>query len=149
MFSGKLAASSLVLLLAGCQYQAIQNQPPPDRQTSEESVFVAQQQILGIQKIINSPNGVPKQNIKNNISRVAVNWDGDAIELLSYLAKQRGQTFNWTGVRLPLPVNIHVSNITYQNLLRMLDLQISWRATIHEYPGQLTLYFSPHVNKGK
>lgn len=140
---------SCIFILCGCVYQQPKNIETNRIEVSNEAVFVAQQQLLGIQKIINTPDGIPKQAIRSNISRVSVNWDGDAIELLSYLAKQRGQTFNWVGVRLPLPINIHVNNITYQNLLRMLNVQISWRAVLDEYSGQITLYFSPVVNKGR
>ncbi|MEN3262631.1 DotD/TraH family lipoprotein [Sodalis endosymbiont of Spalangia cameroni] len=81
--------------------------------------------------------------IRAHSDRVTVDWDGDAVELLSHLARQRGLTFNWTGVRLPLPVNVHARNVTYQNLLRMITLQTAWRATLHDFPGQLTLAFMP------
>lgn len=85
--------------------------------------------------------------ISAHSQRVTVNWDGDAVELLSHLARQRGLIFTWTGVRLPLPVNVHVNGVTYQNLLRMIEVQTAWRATLHEFPGQLTLAFLPPENR--
>ncbi|ALX97505.1 hypothetical protein AV650_28545 (plasmid) [Serratia fonticola] len=47
-----------------------------------------------------------------NSDRLSLNWEGDAIELLAQLARQRGLNFAYSGVRLPLPVSVHVDNIT-------------------------------------
>ena len=72
-------------------------------------------------------------------------WNGDAVELLNALARARGQTFSYTGVRLPLPVDIEVQGVTYANVLRMIQMQTSWRATLATYPGQMVLQFMPSV----
>ncbi|ERK06001.1 IncI1 plasmid conjugative transfer protein TraH [Serratia fonticola AU-AP2C] len=113
-----------------------------DTQYNAEQIQNAQNNLYlsGAINQVRSPLFTP--GISANSQRVTVNWDGDAVELLSHLARQRGLTFNWTGVRLPLPVNLHVNGVTYQNLLRMIEVQTAWRATLHEFPGQLTLAFS-------
>lgn len=140
MKSTFFAAPAVVLLLSACQ----QTSPPPaspDTTTKAVAIVAAQQQVMGLEGVINARDAIPSDAIRANSNRVAVSWDGDAVELLSYMAKQRGMAFAWTGIRLPLPVSIHVSGITYQNLLRMIELQTAWRAQLVEFPGQLTLAF--------
>lgn len=135
-------ASAVALLLAGCQ--AFEPKPAPPAAPDPALVrLVAQQQVLWQEGVINTPAPIPADAIQANTQQVSVNWSGDAVELLSHLAIQRGARFNWTGVRLPLPVNIHVRGVTYQNLLGMIEMQTAWRATLHQLPGQLTLAFMP------
>lgn len=135
-------APAVALLLAGCQVFQQKAAPPvtPDPALVR---LVAQQQVLWQEGAINTLSPLPADAIEANTERVSVNWSGDAVELLSHLAKQRGARFNWTGVRLPLPVNVHVRGVTYQNLLLMIELQVSWRASLHQMPSQLTLAFMP------
>jgi defect-in-organelle-trafficking protein DotD len=137
-----LTAPAVALLLAGCQAFQSKNTPPaaPDPALVR---LVAQQQVLWQEGVINTPLPLPGDLIQANTQSVTVNWGGDAIELLSHLAVQRGARFNWTGVRLPLPVNIHVRGVPYQSLLQMIEMQTAWRATLHQLPGQLTLAFMP------
>ncbi|EAR4894295.1 conjugal transfer protein TraH, partial [Salmonella enterica] len=80
--------------------------------------------------------------------RVSVDWDGDAIELLSKLAHQRGLTLRYSGVRLPLPVTIHERDVTFETLLRLIRTQISWRATVTQQSDALEVGFMPPL-KGK
>ncbi|ECH1590358.1 DotD/TraH family lipoprotein [Salmonella enterica] len=86
--------------------------------------------------------------ITSNSQRVSVDWDGDAIELLSKLAHQRGITLRYSGVRLPLPVTIHERDVTFETLLRLIRTQISWRATVTQQPDALEVGFMPPL-KGK
>lgn len=136
-----LAAPAVALLLTGCQAFCEKPPAPP----AAEPVLVrvpAQQQQLWVESVINTRSELPADAIRIQGDLVAVDWSGDAIELLSHLASQRGEKFAWTGVRLPLPVNLKVNGITYQNLLRMVQMQTEWRATLHQLPGQLTLAFA-------
>ena len=133
------------VVLGGCQIPASTAVMPlknTDTQYNAEQIQNAQNNLYlsGAINQVRAPLFTP--GISANSQRVTLNWDGDAVELLSHLARQRGLTFNWTGVRLPLPVNLHVNGVTYQNLLRMIEVQTAWRATLHEFPGQLTLAFS-------
>ncbi|MBD8792713.1 DotD/TraH family lipoprotein [Pseudomonas syringae] len=130
-------APAVALLLAGCQAQ---KPATPDPALVR---LVAQQQVLWQEGVINTVSPLPADMIKANTDQVSVNWSGDAVELLSHLAVQRGARFNWTGVRLPLPVNIHVRGVTYQNLLQMIRMQTAWRADLQQMPSQLTLAFMP------
>lgn len=140
-----LLVASVGLLLGGCTH----NSKPISLVTPSTQMITAVQNVqhnnvtLWEAGAVNEVRNVLfTPGINAHSQRVTVDWDGDAVELLSHLARQRGLTFNWTGVRLPLPVNLHVNGVTYQNLLRMIDVQTAWRATLHEFPGQLTLAFS-------
>ncbi|MGO4746433.1 DotD/TraH family lipoprotein [Serratia quinivorans] len=142
------------VVLSGCQFPAKSTAVMPlkntDTQYNAEQISNAQNNLYlsGAINQVRAPLFTP--DISANSQRVTLNWDGDAVELLSHLARQRGLTFNWTGVRLPLPVNLHVNGVTYQNLLRMIEVQTAWRATLHEFPGQLTLAFSqPEKPRGR
>ncbi len=135
-----LTGPAVALLLAGCQ--AFQQKPAVSAVPDPALVrLVAQQQVLWQEGVLNTVSPLPADTIQANTALVSIDWSGDAIELLSHLAKQRGARFNWTGVRLPLPVNVHVRDVTYQNLLHMIEMQTAWRATLHQLPGQLTLAF--------
>ena len=80
--------------------------------------------------------------ITANSQRLTLDWDGDAVELLVQLARQRGLTFAYSGVRLPLPVSVHVRGVTFEQLLAELTTQFGWRATLRQQPFELHLYFS-------
>ena len=71
------------------------------------------------------------------------------MELLTELARSRGLQFNYSGVRLPLPVTLHVQNMTFANVLRLIESQTAWRATLHQYPGLLQLTFMQEESRRK
>lgn len=81
--------------------------------------------------------------------RVTVQWDGDAVELLEKLARQRGMHFVYTGTRLPLPVDVNVRDMTFANLLDLLRVQTGWRARIIRTGVELRLYFSAPQRGGR
>jgi len=147
MLPGVLA----ITLLAGCQAW-----PPatsaPDRYGAASSVAVArhaQYQMWNDGVWSGSAAGSsPVSIIRANSDAVSFDWDGDAVELLAELARARGLRFNYSGVRLPLPVTLHVRDMTYSNVLRLVEPQTAWRATLHQYPGLLQLNFmQPETGK--
>ena len=73
---------------------------------------------------------------------VTIDWQGDAVQLLTKLAQDRGERFEYMGLRLPLPVNIKVNGVQYQAVLSMLRAQIGYRAAITETPGKLVLQYN-------
>jgi defect-in-organelle-trafficking protein DotD len=86
--------------------------------------------------------------IRSNSADVSFDWEGDAVELLDELARARGLQFNYSGVRLPLPVTLHVRGMTFSNVLRVIEAQTAWRATLNQYPGLLQLNFmQPETRK--
>lgn len=131
------------LPLSGCQ---VQRTPPSSVKTQTISADTRQiyntEQQHHLQDIINQRAGSQMATFTANSDRLSLDWEGDAIELLAQLARQRGLSFGYTGVRLPLPVSVHVSNITFENLLYQLTVQTSWRATLKQYPLELHLYFA-------
>jgi len=73
---------------------------------------------------------------------VTISWQGDAVQLLTKLAQDRGQRFEFMGLRMPLPVNIDVKGVQYQTVLAMVRAQIGYRAVITEVPGKLVLQYN-------
>ena len=141
-----LATVVASFMLAGCQQpKSVITAPyvPPEKTSQNVSIVRAQQYQLWDEKVINTRTPLPADTIYANSTRLSLDWDGDAIELLAQLARQRGLQFNYSGVHLPLPLNIHVRDMTFQNLLRLVESQISWRATLHQYPGLLQVEFMP------
>ncbi|MBA6068124.1 DotD/TraH family lipoprotein [Pseudomonas mosselii] len=134
---------TVVLLLCGCQ--SLQGNRPVAAKMPDPVLtrVIAQQQVLWQEQVINTPGPLPADTIRANTEQVAVDWKGDAVELLTHVARQRGAQFTWTGVRLPLPVNIHAQGVTYQNLLHLVEMQIAWRANLQQLPGELVLAFAP------
>ena len=79
--------------------------------------------------------------------RVSFDWEGDALELLSELARLRGQQFSYSGVRLPLPVSLHVRDMTFADALRLTEAQTAWRAVLSQSAGRLHLSYMPTEKK--
>lgn len=127
------------LLLSGCSRTA----PVTVQTASTDALQIRNtQQQLYLDKAINQTSGRLAASFTANSDRLSLDWEGDAIELLAQLARQRGWNFGYTGVRLPLPVTVHVNDITFENLLLQLETQIGWRATLKQQPLELHLYFS-------
>ncbi|WP_323839613.1 DotD/TraH family lipoprotein [Photorhabdus africana] len=136
-------AGLAVLLLSGCQPQRAPTASVTVQQASTDASQLrnAQQQLY-LDGALNQTPGRLAASFTANSDRLSLDWEGDAIELLAQLASQRGLNFAYSGVRLPLPVSVHVSNITFENLLRQLETQIGWRATLKQQPLELHLYFT-------
>lgn len=135
------------LLLCGCQLypqghtaasaptQAVTSPPKPALQLTQ----------LWMEGDLREGTPLPVAAIRADSDRVTFSWNGDAVELMSALSRARGLTFSYAGVRLPLPVDIEVQGVTYANVLRMIEMQTAWRATIVTYPGQMVLQFMPSL----
>lgn len=143
-----LPAMLCISLLAGCQqYPVSAPQPLTSKYGAASTVAItrhAQYQMWDRGIIGNQPDetAIPAMPVLHaNSDSVSFDWDGDAVELLSSLARARGLQFNYNGVRLPLPVSVHVRNMTFSNVLRIVEAQTAWRATINQYPGLLQLTF--------
>jgi defect in organelle trafficking protein DotD len=131
------------VLLSGCQPKLAPTASVTVQQTSAgASQLYNTQQQLYLDGALNQTPDRLAASFTANSDRVSLDWEGDAIELLAQLARQRGLNFAYSGVRLPLPVSVHVSNITFENLLRQLETQIGWRATLKQQPLELHLYFA-------
>lgn len=142
----KYITTALPVLLCGCQLPA---QQPSDVQvaahTTPQPRTALQMTQLWMEGDLREGSSLPVATIRADSDRVTFSWNGDAVELLSQLARARGQAFSYTGVRLPLPVDIEVRGVTYANALRMAEMQIAWRATVVTYPGQMVLQFMPSL----
>ena len=146
--AGCLAA----LFLAGCNSHS-QHTPVPRNYGAASDVAVTRhnQYTLWDKGVFSGqlPVSTGSHLLTANSDRLSFDWEGDAIELLNELARVRGMQFNYNGVRLPLPVNLHVRDMTFSNTLRLIEAQTAWRATIHQYPGLLQVSFMQPENRKK
>lgn len=145
-----------IALLAGCQAWT-PTPPAPDSDSADRygaasSVAVARHAqyqmwnngVWSGSKIATSSTEV----IRSNSAGVSFDWEGDGVELVAEMARARGLQFNYSGVRLPLPVTLHVRDMTFSNVLRVIEAQTAWRATLHQYPGLLQISFmQPEASK--
>ncbi len=93
------------------------------------------------------PSRQPGGSLQAHSGRVSFDWEGDALELLSELARLRGQQFSYSGVRLPLPVSLHVRDMTFADALRLTEAQTAWRAVLHTV--SLGVYIFPICQRRK
>lgn len=142
-----LTAALPALLLCGCQVPPYSPSPSaaPANIVNPKPKAALQLTQLWMEGGLRDSATLPVSVIRADSDRVTFSWNGDAVELLSALARARGQAFSYTGVRLPLPVDIEVQDVTYANVLRMIEMQTAWRATFVTYPGQIVLQFMPSL----
>ncbi len=137
-------ATLLPLLLGGCQTPS-----PSPVATPDSLTLTARETQAGITRLyqagaINQPvYSFNPGNIRSHSERLTLRWDGDAVELLHTLARQRGYRFVYTGIRLPLPVNIYVTDTTFSQVLELVRLQTGWRASLLQEGVELRLHFMP------
>ena len=144
LFPAALTAASL--LLCGCQLPAQKHAATQAAiQTTSQPRIALQMTQLWTQGDFDADTPLPVASVRADSDRLTFSWNGDAVELLSALARARGQTFSYAGVRLPLPVDIEVQGVTYANVLRLIEMQTAWRATLVTYPGQMVLQFMPSL----
>ncbi|WP_426768529.1 DotD/TraH family lipoprotein [Erwinia aphidicola] len=137
------------LLLCGCQlYPQPQTASAPAHAVTSPPKAALQLTQLWTEGDLRDGTPLPVTVIRADSDRVTLSWNGDAVELLSALARARGLAFSYAGIRLPLPVDIEVQDMTYANLLRLIEMQTAWRATIVTYPGQMVLQFMPSLPAG-
>lgn len=135
------------LLLCGCQ---LHSQPQAASSATARTITSPSRSALQLTELwmegsLREGTALPVTAIRADSDRVTFSWNGDAVELLSSLARARGQAFSYVGVRLPLPVDIEVQDVTYANVLRMIEMQTAWRAALVTYPGLMVLQFMPSL----
>ncbi len=145
------AVCLVALLLAGCNtFPEATSHSRNYGAASEVAVTRHKQYSLQDQGVFSGQlTSAPTTLLTANSDRLSFDWEGDAIELLNELARIRGMQFNYSGVRLPLPVNLHVRDMTFSNALRLIKAQTAWRANIHQYPGLLQVSFMPPETRKK
>lgn len=143
----KIIITALPVLLCGCQLspQPQNSITVPAQTFAQPPKTSLQLNELWMQGDLDADTPLPVATVRADSDRVTFNWNGDAVELLNALARARGQAFSYTGVRLPLPVDINVHDVTYANALRMIQMQTAWRAALVTYPGQMVLQFMPSI----
>lgn len=136
-----ISMGMLIILLVGCQTSQPSHSGNYGAASSVAVTRHTQYQLWDKGAYATTPIGASPSVITANSDSISFDWDGDGIELLAKLSRQRGLQFNYSGVRLPLPVNLHVRAMSYSNVLRLIESQIMWRATILQHPGLLQVSF--------
>jgi defect-in-organelle-trafficking protein DotD len=145
-------AAFAVLMLGGCAHDTSTHSlvtPPTHVTHSAQNIQNTTAMLYQADAINQVRSSLFIPRITANSQRISVDWDGDAIELLSQLAHQRGLSFAYTGVRLPLPLTLHVQDATFEQVLRLVRTQIDWRAQLDQQSAELRLYFMLPLKKGK
>lgn len=136
----------LCAVLAGCAAPKSSSPPPcsplpPATQTIIQQVRTSNS-LLNQSGSLNTQTAQLAQPVTANSQRISTEWHGDAIPFLAQLARQRGISFAWSGVRLPLPVDISVTNVTFEELLSEIKVQTGWRAQLTQDGYRLHLHFT-------
>ncbi|CAG9261013.1 Conjugal transfer protein TraH [Burkholderia diffusa] len=139
----KIQAAQADLYQAGAINQVVNRPPEHINQAGAINQVVNRppehiNQAGAINQVVNRP----PEHIIDDRNRVTLWWQGDAIQLLDKLAHDRGLTFSYIGVRMPLPVNVNVENETYDTILRLVRTQIGYRAQITRDQDRLVLQFN-------
>ena len=114
-----------------------------DRQILEASRKIERMQLQLVQA--GAQNPAPKTvpvGVLSNDQTISLKWKGDAYQLLSKLAAEHGLKFVAIGVRLPLPVAIHVKNQPFEAVLDVIRAQTGYRASVVQSANKLTLQFN-------
>ena len=114
-----------------------------DRQILESSRKIERMQLQLVQAgaLNPAPKAVPV-GVLSSDQNITLAWKGDAYQLLSKLAAEHGLTFVTTGVRLPLPVAIHVHDQPFEAVLDAIRAQTGYRASVMQSANKLTLQFN-------
>lgn len=84
----------------------------------------------------------PPASLIDDTQRVTISWKGDAFQLLTRLAKDRGLTFAKTGVKMPLPVVINVTGEPFAAVIDKIRVQVGYRAVIDQGQEFLLLQYN-------
>lgn len=151
----KVISIFLCCALGGCAAPPIEKtdnaQAEVDRQILEASRKIERMQLQLVQAGgLNQPARIVPVGIASDAQTISIAWKGDAFRLLEKLAADRGLTFVTTGVRLPLPVAIHVQGESFAAALDAIRAQTAYRAIVVQTAGKLTLQFTrPQSLEGK
>jgi defect in organelle trafficking protein DotD len=91
---------------------------------------------------VNSETDKRSVVVTENQQLVTVTWQGDALQLLNKLARDRGLQFAFMGVRQPLPVNVEVKNMPFADALEQVRAQVGYRASVTQSAEKLLLHYN-------
>lgn len=84
----------------------------------------------------------PAVPLMDDAQRVTISWKGDALQLLTRLARDRGLSFAQTGVRMPLPVVINVTDEPLAAVIDKIRVQVGYRAVVDQGQAYLLLQYN-------
>lgn len=143
-----LTILSIGLALAGCA-----TQPKTGTETSAQSevdreILEASRKIQTAQADLYQAGALNHDTSKQSVpilddqQHVTLSWQGDALQLLTKLTRDRGIALSVMGVHMPLPVNIDVRDAPYGTVIDMLRAQVGYRADISQQADKLVLQYN-------
>ena len=144
--------SIYVAIFVSCELCGCATQPVPrtdnaqgtiDRHILEASQKIERMQLQLVQSGAygHAPKTAPGAYTADQ-QTISFSWEGDAYQLLSKLASDRGLEFVTVGVRLPLPVAIQVKDKSLEEVLAVIRAQTGYRAAVLLDPTKLTILFN-------
>ncbi|MEB0222087.1 DotD/TraH family lipoprotein [Pseudomonas sp. AB12(2023)] len=91
---------------------------------------------------LNRPINTAPAQIISGAQPLTFEWKGDAYLLIQTLAQERGLAFSTVGLRLPLPLNMDVKNISFDAALDQIRAQVGYRASVTQGLTTLVLQYS-------
>ena len=132
--------------LAGCTTPP-STQPNPARQVVDEQILRLAAEVRQAQSDLYQAGALDQVTPKAPLALasdeqpVTISWQGDALQLLSKLSHERGLSFSFIGVRLPLPVNVDVTDVPLSEVLDNVRAQIGYRADLTRQDDKLVLQY--------
>lgn len=139
---------AILLATSGCQSLNTKSSSKSAEGTLiDEQILEATDKIKLTQKELyyaGALNNVPRKRIVDMTDpsqKLTLEWNGDAKELLQSLANQSGRTFVTRGVKLPLPVNVKSEGVTFEEIIKDIQMQVGYRAVIAYTDQTLTVNY--------
>ncbi|EMI5646328.1 DotD/TraH family lipoprotein [Proteus mirabilis] len=135
-----------ILIISGCVTHKESTQVDANKFVYDEltkqaiSIKLAQNELYQAGAINRTNFKIPTV-INKDSQKLTINWNGDARELLSQLAKQSNKKFSTSGISLPLPVSINVTGASYYSLINLIQSQIGYRGVIESNVNEVILNY--------
>lgn len=102
------------------------------------------QHELFVNKLLNEPVVKETKKISNNKGEIKYTyiWKGDALQLLKKISADNEIRFISTGVEVSLPISLRAKNVTFSELISLIQSQINYRAQIIHNPSLLILDYN-------
>lgn len=140
-----IAVALSLVALGGCASKPLSDdtQSIVDRQIMDaaQTIQVAQADLYQA-AALNSRVSRRPVSLLNDKDHVTTDWQGDAVQLVNQIARDRGLQFAIIGVQMPLPIDVNVQGMPYDSFLTMLRAQIGYRASIIQSSDKLILQYN-------
>lgn len=111
---------------------------------ASQRVKKAQQELFE-SKLLKEP-GIKDVKTNSNRAKKEIKytyiWKGDALQLLKKISIDNDVKFISTGIQVSLPISLRAENVTFEELISLIQSQINYRALIIHNPSLLILDYN-------